>query len=585
MTDLAEPIPETLVTPRRSRPAVVAPALTLAFLLAVAWFAHFSGWRHIGFFSDDHSFAVLTMAWTPADARHLAAVLAFSYPEPQGRPLGFLLGLELPYLGYHWAGVFGMFAVGWIILSGNAALLYGLLARRLPPPLPLVGALMFLLYPADTTRPFLCHAHILQPSITFALVAAHLFLCRSMWARAVGYVVAALCLVTYETAVLPLLAVPLLDWPTFGSAAAGQVRVLRPANGAFPWRRLWIHVATLMALVGVVAVTRARGGEYRAVGATGGKGTVVVEVALGSVLGPLSAIHACLRRPWQQLPAIAHHPQHLAVVAVASAVFGVALQLAARGRQRPTGVDIRRAAVFGGCAVAISYLFCFTHYPPTCEEGQSTSVHVASVVGAAALTASGFGALARLRSQRWAIAAAAVYFGLAFGHSVDEQAAFARLWHERQAFWTQVLDLCPDLSDRTVILCDGTLPQPTWYMPANLWSDAMVPAQVYDFPATFRLPPLLAAFPRIPGQDWRTAVGRDAAGRLVWRTPPCNCPAGQELVEGNTILLRVDNAGHVTRVSGVVGVAGRTFRLKVPSPANGPHFPKLPFYNVLTGRS
>ncbi len=50
--------------------------------------------------------------------------------------------------------------------------------------MPLVAALMFLLFPADTTRPFLCHAHILQPSLTFALVAAHLFLCRSRWLRA-----------------------------------------------------------------------------------------------------------------------------------------------------------------------------------------------------------------------------------------------------------------------------------------------------------------------------------------------------------------------------------------------------------------
>ncbi len=46
--------------------------------------------------------------------------------------------------------------------------------------MPVVAALLFLLFPADTTRPFLCHAHILQPSLTFALVAAHLFLCRRL---------------------------------------------------------------------------------------------------------------------------------------------------------------------------------------------------------------------------------------------------------------------------------------------------------------------------------------------------------------------------------------------------------------------
>jgi hypothetical protein len=232
----------------------------------------------------------------------------------------------------------------------------------------------------------------------------------------------------------------------------------------------------------------------------------------------------------------------------------------------------------------VSYLLCFTHYPPTCEEGQSTSVHTATVIGAAALVAAicGWGLL---RSPRWTVAATAVYFGLLFGHATDEQVAYADLWHERQSFWTQVLDLCPDLSDRTVILCDGTLPQPTWYMPGNLWSDAMVLAQVYQFPTDYRLPPILAAFPRSSGQDWRTAVRLDPGNCLAWRTAPCNCPAGQQLTPGNTILLRVDNAGRVERVSGSVDIDGRPFQPKAAPPAGTKApFPTLPFYRVLTKR-
>ena len=620
---------------QHGRHARAAQLVTVVLLAAIAWFAHFSGWRQTGFFSDDHSFAVLTMAWSPGDARHFADVLAFSYPEPQGRPLGFLLGLELPYLGYRAAGVFGMFAVGWLILSANTVLLYVLLARRLPRPMPVVAALMFLLFPADTTRPFLCHAHILQPSITFALVAAHLMLARRGWVRAIGYPVAGLCLVTYETAMLPLLAVPLLDLYPFCDGPEGRALrrdrhekarpsgpplrghfktaprsnkpVLRyaeepdfsgsdpglrstsdtglpvlkgPLNGMsrFTVRRLVVHVAVLTALVGVVAVTRAHGGEYRAVGATGSKATLLAQVALGSVRGPLAAAQACVRRPWQQFLTLTHRPTHTVLMAVVAVLSGTAIGL---GRQRIERPTVRRAALFGVVAVGVSYLLCFTHYPPTCEEGQSTSVHTAAALGAAALTAAVVG-WGLLRSRRWTIAIAGVYFGLLFGHALDEQSAFATLWHERQSFWSQVLDQCPDLTDRTVILCDGTMPQPTWYMPVNLWSDAMVPAQVYQFPADYRLPPLLAAYPRTPGQEWRTAVQRDGAGRLVWRTPPCNCPAGQELAEGNTILLRVDNAGRVVRVSGTVDVKGRPFRLRSPPPlGTRASFPILPFYHML----
>ncbi len=330
-----------------------------------------------------------------------------------------------------------------------------------------------------------------------------------------------------------------------------------------------------------MAITRAHGGEYRAVGATGGKGAVAAEVVLGSIRGPLAAAQACVRRPWQQVIAACRRPAHAAVIATAAAAFAAVLRLAGG---RPSAAHVRRAALFGVVAVGVSYLLCFTHYPPTCEEGQSTSVHTAAALGFSAVAAAVFGWL-QLRRRPAAVAAAGIYFGLLFGHAVDEQAAFAELWHERQAFWSQVLALCPDLPDRTVILCDGTLPQPTWYMPANLWSDAMVPAQVYRLPDVDRLPPILAAYPRCPGQDWRTAVRRDDAGRLVWRTPPCNCPAGQELSEADTILLRLDVAGKVNRVSGSVDVAGQRFHPR-PAPPSGtrPAFATLPFYHVMTGR-
>jgi hypothetical protein len=358
---------------------------------------------------------------------------------------------------------------------------------------------------------------------------------------------------------------------------------LRRTSDAGVLRRSALHVLALLALIAIVAVTRAHGGEYRAVGATGGKGAVASEVMMGSILGPLAAAQACVRRPWQQIVAAIHHSAHAVTLAGAMVLFGVAVALSGHGRRRPTVAALRRAAVFGAVAVGVSYLLCFTHYPPTCEEGQSTSVHTAAVIGAAGLAAAGFGWLASLPSRRWAVGAVAFYFGLLFGHAVDEQGAFASLWHERQAFWSQVLNLCPDLPDGTVILCDGAMPQRTWYMPANLWSDAMVPAQVYQFPASYRLPPLLAAFPRVSGQDWRTAVQWDGSGRLVWRTPPCNCPAGQALTERGTILLRVDNAGQVSRVTGTVDVAGHPFRVRAAPPSGTQaHFPTLPFFDVLT---
>ena len=59
-------------------------------------------------------------------------------------------------------------------------------------------------------------------------------LCRSWSLRAIGYPVAGLCLITYETALLPLLAVPLLDgW------ASGVTPFSDPPGG-----RCWTNRST-----------------------------------------------------------------------------------------------------------------------------------------------------------------------------------------------------------------------------------------------------------------------------------------------------------------------------------------------------
>jgi hypothetical protein len=591
MTDLAEPILDTVVAaPRAAWRRAVAPALAVAFLSAVAWVSHFSNWRQLGFFSDDHSFATLVMAWTPTDAARQAEVLAFAFPEPQGRPLGFLLGLELPYLGYRAAGVFGMYLVGWLILSANGALLYALLARRLPRPMPLAGALMFLLFPADTTRPFLCHAHILQPSITFALLAAHLFLSRKAWVRAIGYPVAALCLLTYETAFLPLLAVPLLDWDGVwmrrgaeGNPPRSGGLMERLARGPLPLRRLVRHGLILGAIMLAVAVARTLGGEDRAAEANGGKLTILWEMAAGSVLGPAMVIRSCWHWPRLQIIAAVHDPRLAGQILAASAGFAVVIGLATRRAARPSVAAIRQASLFGGAALGVSYVLCFRHFPPVFEQGQATSVHTAAALGCSALAAAVAGLVLR-RSRVWFVALAALYFGLLTTSAIDEQHRFTVIWHERQSYWRQVLALCPDMTDQTVILSDGTMPQPTWVMPVNLWSDAMVPAQVYKFPAAFRIPPILSPYLQKPGEDWRSNVQWDGAARLIWRVTPCNCTPGQELMPGNTILLRLVEPGRFVRLEGTVDVDGRPQRFRpIPPPGTRAPYPHLPFYDVLVG--
>jgi hypothetical protein len=103
------------------------------------------------------------------------------------------------------------------------------------------------------------------------------------------------------------------------------------------------------------------------------------------------------------------------------------------------------------------------------------------------------------------------------------------------------------------------------------------------FPATFSQTPQVCCFPSDRGaHGWRTWLKRDESGRVIWDKSPYGREAGSELVEGNTILLHVDDNGGITRVAGDVDIGGKAFRLKSLVPRGLPQFPTLRFYDVLS---
>jgi hypothetical protein len=543
--------------------------LVWGFLLSLAWLAHFSQSRNIGFYSDDHTFAVPTLNWSAGDLRHFIGGQLVSYPEPQGRPLGFIIGVVFAYVGDRIDGVNGMFMVGWWILSANAILFYHLLHRCFSRPIPMLGAIGFLLFPADTTRPFLCHDHILQPALTFTLLAAHLYLGGGRLRRIFAYLVAALCLFTYESALLPLFAIPLLE-----RARDRQ------------WRRGFVrHVVVLVMLIALVGLSRKLGHEYRTEQANGSKGLILLEVISGSVIGPAVAGFTFV---WRAITATIHlwkTPGDLLVLIPAAGVFWLILQLNGERPAAEPSSDVRRAALFGAAAVGISYLLSFTHFPPVWIEGQETSVHLAAVIGGSTLFAAACAALMRRAKHRLIVfACIAIYLGLLFVSATAEQDGYVAIWQARQQFWRQLLEICPDLENQTLIICDGQMPQPVHFVLGSCWSDSLVLGQVYRMPAEFTEIPQVSCFPAdATGKGWRTWLARDSGSRVVWSQAPYGRKLGSELVEGKTILLHMDERGLLTRVSGNVAIGGKPFRLKNAAKKGNAALQRLRFYEVLVG--
>jgi len=160
-----------------SRPAVNnwLPALRVLLLLfLVIWVSNFLLSNSFGLYEDDYSHISPRMASDPST---LMPILVSNFAVwPQGRPLHFSFPKIFGYIGFSLSGLRGIYVIGALILTLNAFLFYLLLRRLGSESFALLGSFAFCLFPADTTRPFLTHAIGYQPSLTFLLIATHLYL-------------------------------------------------------------------------------------------------------------------------------------------------------------------------------------------------------------------------------------------------------------------------------------------------------------------------------------------------------------------------------------------------------------------------
>ncbi len=562
---------------RRLRGAVV-PVL----LLVLCWCAHYSRSAGMGFYEDDHYFAAATMAWTPADLCRWVWGKVAQFPNPQGRPVGFILGGLLPYVGYHVAGLAGMHAVAFAVVGGNGVLFYLLLKRCLAPPMPLVAAVAFVLFPADTTRPFLCHAHILFPAVTLTLVASHLYLNGTARSRVAAYAVATLAVLTYETALLPFLALPLLRRAQWDLRWAGAFAV---------------HLAVIGLLAVALFAARELGGESRAVTAAGDLRTIAAQVGHGTLLGNQTVWSMCGRRAlqgWYDIHDRRPRVAALAPLIVAVVWLGVPRRRATAADLSALAADIRRAVAFALAGSAVAYVFCFAppHYPPTFTEGRLTSTHLAATTPVCVLMAVVV-ALPLLLFPlagvpRWLGAAALAvvaggYFTAVYAVALDEQDGYVAIWQARRQFWTALLDLCPDVGDHTIVVCDGRITPPAYYMGANSWSDYMVLMQCYRVPGGhFHRDPMVFVYPA--GDGWTANLVRHGDA-VIWQDGPEGLANGDARLDpGNLILLHLSPDNVLTRQTAPVTLCGRPFPLRQP-PTNPrrPPYPTLPMYHLLTG--
>ncbi|HZT30590.1 MAG TPA: hypothetical protein VFA33_11935 [Bryobacteraceae bacterium] len=553
---------------RPASPRVEFLLSTLVMAFAV-WTAHFWHFRRFGLYEDDWGFIGTPLAWD----WHTAArtILQDFATWPQGRPIGFAGSALLAFLSVRVGGVPGAYLAAFLLQTATAVLFWRAVRRCLPAPAALCGALVFSLLPSNTSATLLTNSFMPGLSLFFLAAALHLYLSG----RHTGsYLLALSALLSYENCFLPFFAVPLLEAAPFSA--------LR--------RRLARHWAILLGMAAVVFAVRARMGESKVAALAGGLAESLARIPYALYLGPRTTLRAYLLRPLELWRA---RDLELTWVAVgAAAVFAAVLWRLNFQPREVSGTgggwcpDTRlRSAIAGAVMFVAAYGLAITapYYPPLAMNGRVTALHFGAAVGCGFLGASLYDTLRGLAGGRLArtavIAAAAVYLAVLTGFQHRVQLDFIRAWDFQRTFWQSVTDLCPDVTDRTLIVYE-TESLPLGYVLANSWADPTILDRIYSFPRAWKQAPRVFSLPK----TWRDDVSVEG-GELTWSVPVGLWPAHREILPRANLILLTGRAGDIrlARSSGVLRLKEREFPLK---PLGAPAlrlYSRGPLYDLLLG--
>ena len=536
--------------PTRLREAPIALVLSAVLV----WTAQFHHFRDFGLYEDDYWFISQAMG---KDLNYLLGRLQTAFTVlPQGRPFGFFLPDLFSFVGDKLGGLAAIYLLGFLIVTLNTFLCYRLLRVRVPVAPAAVGAAVFCLFPADTTKILLTHDFQLQPSLTFALLAS---LAYAAERKPLAYVLGAGALLSYESGYLALFALPLF---------------VRPWNRS-TLRTLAKHAAGLIGILVLVVLVRFAIGEGRATGSAGGV-TTLVPMLLGSlVLGPARSLAAMVYGPFKAIPGWDTETRVVAVLALLGSGALLGLLSAPRARLSAPRRAVVQVGAAGLAMLVVGYGFAFTHFPPNAIVGRGTSVHLGATLGMSVIAAAVAWFLLGFR-PRIATVLIAGYLAIAVGYYVTIEHDFMRSWQLQRTFWQQVVACCSDLQDGTVLLYElNPADEPTFIF-TNSWADPLILAETFAFPPGWANPPRLFSL-----TQWVDRV-YPVGDHLVWWVPGASWDEHWEVFpQDNVILLRRTADGALTRVAGSVDIAGQTVRFKPAGPPVA--WPSAQLYQPLLG--
>jgi hypothetical protein len=543
-------------------------ATAVFVVMLVTFLAHFVFYPFFGLYEDDYILTLPTMdlSWHDFDWW-----LVNSWLHPlMGRPLNHFLRYIFCFFTVRHGHLGAGFLLSWVLVSANGALLYGLIRRILPYAPALIGALVFVLFPIDTSRQILMiQTDILVP-ILLLLVCFHLYLSGRY---VMAYALITLSMLDLESFLPPFLAAPFL--------AAGIA-------GIRSWKsflkKLFVHGLILGILFGVVAMGRLALGEQRARDLSLKPiDTIGRMIRLGTE-GPFHSFVALIQRPIDGASNLNATLWPYVFIAVVVIVWGLSRaqrpekeaesSSSAQGSRRPALI-----VVLGGLVIwSLGYVLWVPsdYFPPDIDIGRMSAEHAAAAVGAG-LVSAGLATWVLSISANWKRLlglAFCCYCGALVAFSVQIQLTqYVAYWDETKRFWSTLLNQIRDVQDGEVVLVEQSSDNrvmPVTQAFGEYSQEGYFPFALpyfVDFPNRWA-----KGVPKVFGL-WKGCTVDDLGDSIRIHAPSFAGPAYWPTVRsGNFIYFRARN-GVLERVTDSVTIEGHQLQ---PKPAPTQDLPPLP---------
>ena len=466
--------------------------IVLFVLLAVNWLTNYSGLAGFGLYEDDYWYVANSLNHSTHDLLSFVGDITTDFERGEGRIIGKSLPLILIHLIYNVAGLKALFFVGFLLVTLNSFIIFSLLKRNYNILLGLITAVLFLAFPADTTRPFITHIYQLQLSMFFVLVG-FLFLEKRRYVF--SYLFALFSLLTYENAFLVFLFAPLIVFPKWNREL---------------YRKAFGHLVICMVLILGIFIMRKLGGEGRV--ASLSMVDFAKKTLAASFIGPVTVMYSFIVSPIHSL--LAFFNNAITIILGSIGLFfvfvffytGFIEQDSARFQFKHKyfqyEIEINeninlflRLFLVSALMLLTSYLFSYTHYPPTMLEGRMTSVHFAASIGGPLFVANMlYLVLFLVKKNKAVLVVIAVFLALLMGYGNLIQKDYRNAWNYQQDFWRDATALVADVKDNTVILIADKDLDSTSFIITHSWAMPLVLSESYKFPDTWKHPPKVKRF-------------------------------------------------------------------------------------------